>query len=90
MIETREYSGLAKKLVAGLISNVLREGAIVFDFLQGTQASLESGILCEVNRAHPALADPLAYLIAAAQYLPVLERWEQCFSFRVSDRSVSA
>ena len=83
MIEAREHCCLAQELVAGFISNIFRECAVVLDFFQRALAAFEPGIVREIDRAHPALSDPLTDLIAAAQYLPVLESWEQCFSFWV-------
>ena len=85
MIETRKDRGLAQELVASLISNVFGESAVILDFLQRALAALESGIVCEIDRAHPALADPLADLITTTQHLPILEGWEQCFSFWVPE-----
>jgi hypothetical protein len=84
MIETREHGRLAQELVANFISNVFGESAVVLDLLQGAQAALESSIIGEIDRAHPALSDPLTDLIATAQHLPVLEGWEQSLSFWVS------
>jgi hypothetical protein len=68
-------------LFAGFISYIFREGVIVLDFLQRALAALEPGVIGEINGAHSALTDPLADFIATAQHLPVLEGWEQCFSF---------
>src|SRR5688572_9122544 len=84
MVETRQHCCLAQKLIAGLIANIFRKGAVVLDFLQRALAALQSGVVGEIDRAHSALTDPLSNFIAAAQYLPVLKRWEQCFSFGYS------
>ena len=81
MVETRENSSLAQELFAGFFSYVFREGAVIFDFLQRALTSLETGIVGKVDGTHAALTDPFPDLVAAAQYLPVLEGWEQLFSF---------
>src|SRR5512138_499342 len=80
MVKTRENGCLAQELFAGLISYVFREGVVVFDFFQRALAALETGVVSEINGSHSALTDPLLDLIATAQYLPILQGWEQCFS----------
>jgi hypothetical protein len=80
MIETRKNSSLAKELFAGFASYFFREGAVVFDFLQGTLTSLEPRVIGKVNRTHAALTDPFTDLVAATQDLPVLQGWEHLFS----------
>jgi hypothetical protein len=81
MIETRQYGCLAQELVAGFLSNVFREGTVVFNFLQRTLAALETGVVCKVNGPHATLANAFSDFIAAAQYLPALEGWEQSSPF---------
>ena len=81
MIKTRENSCLAQKLFAGLISDIFREGVVILDLFQRALAALETDVIGEINGPHSALTNPLADLIATAQHLPVLEGWEQCFSF---------
>ena len=84
MIETREDRCLTQELLAGFTSDVFWEGTVVFDFLQCALAALKPGVIGEIDRAHPALTDPIADLITAAQYLPVLEGWEQRTSLVIS------
>jgi hypothetical protein len=81
VIETRKDSCLAQKLVAGFFSDIFREGAIVFDFLQRTLAALEASIIRKINGSHAALANAFADLITTSQYLPTLERREQSSPF---------
>jgi len=72
VIKTRENSRLTQELVAGFISYVLREGAVVFDFLQRALTTFETCIFGKVNGTHAALSDPLNDAVSAAQYLPAL------------------
>ena len=81
MIETREDGCLAQELFAGLISDIFREGVVVLDLFQRALAALETDVIGEINGPHSTLTNPLADLITAAQYLPILQGWEQCFSF---------
>jgi hypothetical protein len=90
MIKTRENGCLAQELFASLISDIFRESAVVFDFLQRALAALEAGVIGEINGSHPALTDPFSDLITATQYLPSLEGWKQRFSFtQINDGEVS-
>jgi hypothetical protein len=80
MVKTRKNSGLAQELFAGLLSYIFREGVVVFDFLQGALASLETLVVGKVNGSHAAFSDAFSNFIAATQYLLILEGWEQWFS----------
>jgi len=81
MIKTRENGCLAQELFAGLVADIFREGAVILNLFQRALAALETNVVGEINGSHSALTNPLADLVAAAQYLPILQGWEQCFSF---------
>src|SRR5512132_2440333 len=94
MIKARQDSGLAQELLTGFIANFFRESAVVFDLFQSTLSTLQASILGKINGSYSALTDSLTDLVAATQYLPILERWEQSspymIGFVVSGRFDSA
>ena len=89
MVEARKHRCLAQELVAGFLSNIFWESAVVLDFLQRALAAFEPGVVGKVDRAHATLTDPITDLVAAAQDLPVLKGWEQCLSFGYSFMAMS-
>jgi hypothetical protein len=72
MVETRKYRCLAKELFACLLNKLSWEGAVVFNFLDRAQPTLQACIICKINAACAALSNQFTDLIAATQYLPFL------------------
>src|SRR5581483_1411478 len=73
MIETRENSGLAQGLLAGLFTNIVREVAVVFHFFQRAQTSLQPQIISQINGTCAALSDSFTDPVTAMQDLAVFQ-----------------
>ncbi len=69
MIQPRQHSGLAQKLLASLPHQFGGQGAVVFHFFEGALPSFQPLIIRQVDAAHPALANNPANPVTAAQHL---------------------
>src|SRR5512141_2837643 len=73
MVEPCQDGGLAQELLASLLADLIRQGAIVLHLLQRTEASFETSVVGEINGACAALSDPFPDLIAGMQQVAGLQ-----------------
>ena len=74
MIEASHDRSLTQELLSRLFADVFGKGAVIFDLFKSAEASFETYIVGEVDRAGTALSDPFPDLVAGMQDFAGLQR----------------
>ena len=85
MIEAGQDGGLTQELLAGLFADVLRQRAVVLDFLERAKPALQAEVVSKIDGTCAALADPLTDTVAGMQDITGFEGWSHTLSLPVEE-----